>query len=165
MTASKMYLILIFITILSIHGFCQDGHLIDKPDIPKYQSEITLLDSATYLFKAGDFYISGQPNDSILIALKKQDLKLIINIRTVEEIEKHVSSGKPAMLYFSSQPAALDSVDSEQYSQLKSFKESCQSRGLYESYDSHSGFRDKIYRQLQLKLNTLNFHRYHKHLD
>jgi hypothetical protein len=72
---------------------------------------------------------------------------------TVEEIEKHLSSGKPAMLYFSSQPAALDSVDTEQYSQLKVFKESCQSRGLYESYDSHSGFRDKFYRQLQLKLN------------
>lgn len=72
---------------------------------------------------------------------------------TVEEIEKHMASGKPTMLYFSSQPAVLDSVDTEQYSQLKTFKESCQSRGLYESYDSHSGFRDKFYRQLQLKLN------------
>ncbi|MBU1138816.1 MAG: DUF4062 domain-containing protein [Proteobacteria bacterium] len=72
---------------------------------------------------------------------------------TVEEIEKHISSEKPAMLYFSSQPAALDSVDTEQYSQLKDFKKSCQSRGLYESYDSHSGFRNKFYRQLQLKLN------------
>ncbi|WP_040242994.1 DUF4062 domain-containing protein [Chromohalobacter japonicus] len=72
---------------------------------------------------------------------------------TVEEIEKHMSLGKPTMLYFSSQPAALDDVDNEQYSQLKQFKKSCQSRGLYESYDSHSGFRDKFYRQLQLKIN------------
>jgi len=72
---------------------------------------------------------------------------------TVEEIEKHISLGKPAMLYFSSQPAVFDDVDSEQYTQLKGFKKSCQSRGLYESYDSHSGFRNKFYRQLQLKLN------------
>lgn len=72
---------------------------------------------------------------------------------TVEEIEKHMSLGRPTMLYFSSQPAALDDVDNEQYSQLKYFKKACQSRGLYESYDNHSGFRDKFYRQLQLKLN------------
>ncbi|MCB1582304.1 MAG: DUF4062 domain-containing protein [Xanthomonadales bacterium] len=72
---------------------------------------------------------------------------------TVQEIEKHISLERPAMLYFSSQPAALDDVDNEQYSQLKDFKKACQSRGLYESYDSHSGFRDKFYRQLQLKLN------------
>ncbi|WP_411360358.1 hypothetical protein [Pseudidiomarina salilacus] len=72
---------------------------------------------------------------------------------TVEEIEEHIKSGKPAMLYFSSQPVALDTVDHEQYSQLKKFKESCQNRSLYESYDSRSSFKDKFYRQLQLKLN------------
>ena len=72
---------------------------------------------------------------------------------TVEEIEKHVNSGKPAMLYFSSQPVAMDTVDLEQVAKLKTFKESCQGRGLYESYDSHSDFKEKFYRQLQLKLN------------
>jgi hypothetical protein len=72
---------------------------------------------------------------------------------TVEEIEKHVESGKPAMLYFSSQPVAMDTVDLEQVARLKSFKESCRDRGLYESYDSHSHFKDKFYRHLQLKLN------------
>lgn len=72
---------------------------------------------------------------------------------TIEEIEEHIKSGKPAMLYFSSQPVALDAVDQEQYSQLKNFKESCQNRSLYESYDSRSSFKDKLYRQLQLKLN------------
>lgn len=72
---------------------------------------------------------------------------------TVEEIERHIASGKPAMLYFSSQPAVLDSVDQEQYSQLKSFKQSCTNKGLYEGYDSLSEFRDKFYRQLQIKLN------------
>lgn len=72
---------------------------------------------------------------------------------TVEEIEKHVNAGKPVMLYFSGQPAHLDSVDPEQYAKLKEFKSSCKSRGLFESYDSHSDFQEKFYRHLQLKLN------------
>lgn len=72
---------------------------------------------------------------------------------TVEEIEEHISSGKPAMLYFSSQPVAMDTVDLEQIQKLKAFKQSCQSRGLYEGYDSHAEFKEKFYRHLQLKLN------------
>lgn len=72
---------------------------------------------------------------------------------TVEEIEKHIKSEKPAMLYFSSQPVAMDTVDIEQIQELKKFKESCQSRSLYESYDSHADFKEKFYRHLQLKLN------------
>jgi hypothetical protein len=72
---------------------------------------------------------------------------------TVEEIEKHIESGKPAMLYFSVQPVVMESVDLEQYKELQAFKKSCQSRGLYESYDSHTDFKDKFYRHLQLKVN------------
>jgi hypothetical protein len=72
---------------------------------------------------------------------------------TVEEIEEHISANKPAMLYFSSQPVVLDTVDMDQVNRLKLFKASCQSRGLYETYDSHSEFKDKFYRQLQLKVN------------
>lgn len=72
---------------------------------------------------------------------------------TVEEIEKHIESNKPVMLYFSSQPVAMDTVDLTQVSKLKEFKTSCQSRGLYEEYDSHANFKDKFYRHLQLKLN------------
>lgn len=72
---------------------------------------------------------------------------------TVEEIEEHVTSGKPAMLYFSSQPVAMDTVDLDQIQKLKAFKQSCQSRGLYEGYDSHAEFKEKFYRHLQLKVN------------
>ena len=72
---------------------------------------------------------------------------------TVEEIEKHIETGKPAMLYFSSQPVAMDTVDLDQVAKLKSFKESCRRRALYESYDSHSDFKTKFYRHLQLKVN------------
>ena len=72
---------------------------------------------------------------------------------TVEEIEEHISAGKPAMLYFSSQPVVLDTVDMDQVQKLKAFKASCQSRGLLETYDSHGEFKEKFYRQLQLKVN------------
>lgn len=72
---------------------------------------------------------------------------------TVEEIEEHIASSKPAMLYFSSQPVAMDTVDLEQIQRLKAFKQSCQSRGLYEGYDSHADFKEKFYRHLQLKVN------------
>lgn len=72
---------------------------------------------------------------------------------TVEEIEEHIASGKPAMLYFSSQPVAMDTVDIDQIQKLKAFKQSCQSRGLYEGYDSHAEFKEKFYRHLQLKVN------------
>lgn len=73
---------------------------------------------------------------------------------TVEEIEKHIKSGKLTMLYFSSSPVVLDSVDQNQYNELKQFKESCKARSLYESYDDLIDFKDKFYRHLQLKLNT-----------
>lgn len=76
---------------------------------------------------------------------------------TVEEIEKHIRVEKPTMLYFSSQPVVMDTVDLEQFSELKKFKESCKSRGLYEGYDSHSDFKGKFYRHLQLKINDHPF--------
>lgn len=41
---------------------------------------------------------------------------------TVEEIEKHIAADKPAMLYFSSQPVVMDTVDPDQYSELSKFK-------------------------------------------
>jgi len=72
---------------------------------------------------------------------------------TVEELEKHIQSGKPAMLYFSSQPVAMDTVDLDQAAAVKKFKTDCQRRGLYESYDSLSDFRTNLYRHLQLKVN------------
>ncbi len=72
---------------------------------------------------------------------------------TVEEIEKHVTSGKPAMLYFYGQPVEEGSVDEEQYSKLKEFRESCQKKGLYSTYDSHSDFKEKFYHHLQIKVN------------
>src|SRR5215216_1219168 len=72
---------------------------------------------------------------------------------SVEEIEKHIKLGKPTMLYFSNKPVHPDSIDQEQYSRLKAFKLSCQTRGLYETYDELNEFRQEFFRQLQLKIN------------
>lgn len=71
---------------------------------------------------------------------------------TVEEIEKHIAAGKPAMIYFSSAPVRPDSVDGEQYKALQEFKKACQDRGLVETYETTSEFRDKFSRQLSTLL-------------
>lgn len=67
---------------------------------------------------------------------------------TVEEIEEHLEAGKPAMIYFSSTPVRLDSVDEDQFQALKRFKEELRQKGLIATYESHSDFHDKFSRQL-----------------
>ena len=73
---------------------------------------------------------------------------------TVEEIEKHISAGKPAMLYFSSAPVRHESVDQSQYEKLNKFKKKCQKSGLIVTYDNLSEFKERLYRQLVITLNT-----------
>jgi hypothetical protein len=65
---------------------------------------------------------------------------------TVEEIERHIASGKPAMLYFSAAPVRLDSVEDGQYSALRKFRSQCEKHGIIEEYGSVSEFRDKFAR-------------------
>ncbi len=72
---------------------------------------------------------------------------------TVEEIEEHVAAGKPAMIYFSSRPVELDSVDLDQYGQVKEIRKKWQQQGLIETYDTADQFRQKLSKQLQLCLN------------
>jgi hypothetical protein len=73
---------------------------------------------------------------------------------TVEEIDEHIKSGKPAMIYFSSKPVALESVDIEQYNAVKAFKEQCKEQGLIQEFDNVIDFREKFSHQLQVCLNT-----------
>lgn len=75
----------------------------------------------------------------------------------VEEIEEHVAAGKPTMLYFSTAPVSLDAIDGAQYAGLKTFRESCQSRGLYETYANVEEFRRDLSRQLQIRMNEAPF--------
>lgn len=71
---------------------------------------------------------------------------------TVEEIQRHVKSGKPAMVYFSSAPAAPDTVDPAQYAALKEFREWCKSQGLIEFFDHGLDLQTKLRRQLQIAI-------------
>jgi hypothetical protein len=72
---------------------------------------------------------------------------------TVEEIEEHIAAGKPVMLYFSGKPVDPESVEADQYKQLKEFKAVCYKRGLVESFLDETEFKDKFTRQLQIRLN------------
>lgn len=71
---------------------------------------------------------------------------------TVEEIQRHVKSGKPAMVYFSSAPASLDTVDPDQYAALKDFREWCKSQGLIEFFDHGLDLQTKLRRHLQITI-------------
>lgn len=71
---------------------------------------------------------------------------------TAEEIERHVAAGKPAMVYFSIRPVALDSVDPNQYAALQQFKKWCQTKGLIETFENIPDFQAKFTRHLQLTL-------------
>lgn len=73
---------------------------------------------------------------------------------TVEEIQEHLSAGKPAMIYFSSKPAAPDTFDPEQYLQLKAFKAWCKSQGLIEEFENVDQFRAKLSKHLPLCLSN-----------
>lgn len=72
---------------------------------------------------------------------------------TIEEIETHIDSGKPAMLYFSNQLGDSGNFEAEQYTELMKWQKYYKSRGLCESYDSDSDFKGKFSRQLQIKVN------------
>jgi hypothetical protein len=76
---------------------------------------------------------------------------------TVEEIDRHLQLGRPAMVYFSSAPVRLDSIDEEQYSALKEFRKDCAGRGLVETYDTPLDFRQKFTRQLGVQINTHDY--------
>jgi hypothetical protein len=72
---------------------------------------------------------------------------------TVDEIKRHVAAGKPALIYFSSQPVAPESIDQKQYSALTTFREWCKSQGLVETFSEENDFREKLRRQIQIALN------------
>lgn len=50
---------------------------------------------------------------------------------TEEEIEEHLASGKPAMVYFSVGPIDRNDLDLEQLQRLNAFKNTVKSRGIY----------------------------------
>ena len=73
---------------------------------------------------------------------------------TVEEVEKHVASGKPVMLYFSTQLGHSDDFDGEQYAKLEKLKKDYKNRGLCGTYEKHSELSEKFYHHLALTVNN-----------
>lgn len=67
---------------------------------------------------------------------------------TVEEIEQFVSSGRRAMLYFSSKPVAPDRIDHQQMTGVRAFQEKCRPMGLIDGYDSLADLKEKLWRHL-----------------
>jgi hypothetical protein len=68
---------------------------------------------------------------------------------TVEEINRHVTAGKPAMVYFSSAPVSLvDDEQIEQYRAVKQFEKALQTSGLIFTFDSPTKFRELFARNL-----------------
>jgi hypothetical protein len=73
---------------------------------------------------------------------------------SVEEIEEHINSGKPTMLYFSNKPVVPSSIDGLQYTAVNKLKKEYQSKGLTEDFESLDDFKNKFQRHLSMKLNT-----------
>lgn len=73
---------------------------------------------------------------------------------TVEEIREHIQAGKPAMVYFSSTPVALETVDIDQYQAVQRFKSECESLGLVEKFQHADEFRAKFSKHLPLTLSN-----------
>ena len=77
---------------------------------------------------------------------------------TVEEVREHLSANKPAMLYFSTAPTTLASVDQEQYNALSRFKDSIRDMGIFEEYASTGSFEHTFRRQLAQTINGILSH-------
>ncbi len=74
---------------------------------------------------------------------------------TVEEIERAANNGKPVMLYFSQARQEPDSIELEQLAKLRDFKRRTLPNALIETYSSHIEFKDKLTRQLEIRLREL----------
>lgn len=74
---------------------------------------------------------------------------------TVEEIEEFLKAGKRVLLYFSSVPIVLDSVDAEQYKKLQEFKKGCQKEGLVFEYESIGDLREQLQRHITSTIDSL----------
>lgn len=74
---------------------------------------------------------------------------------TAEEIERVGAAGKHVMLYFSRAMVDPEQLDIAEYQRLKNFKVKTYPRGLLEHYGSITEFREKLTRQLSMKILAL----------
>lgn len=74
---------------------------------------------------------------------------------TVEEIKRVSKAGKPVMLYFSKRGKDPSLIDLEQLQSLNKFKSEVYKTALVENFNSIAEFRDKLSRQLEMKIREL----------
>lgn len=74
---------------------------------------------------------------------------------TVEEIKRVSKAGKPIMLYFSKRGKDPSQIDIKQLDSLIKFKEEVYKVALVENYISIVDFRDKLSRQIEMKIREL----------
>jgi hypothetical protein len=74
---------------------------------------------------------------------------------TVEEIKRVAKAGKPVMLYFSKRGKDPSLIDLKQLEELNLFKKEVYTTALVENFNSQVDFRDKLSRQLQMKIREL----------
>jgi hypothetical protein len=75
---------------------------------------------------------------------------------TVEEINRFVAAGKPAMLYFSRRKVAKDKVDPKQMAKLKRFQAATYRNALVGSFSSSSELKRALLRDLTRQLRMLH---------
>jgi len=69
---------------------------------------------------------------------------------TVEEIDRIIAAGKPAMLYFSSRPIDPNKIDLEQHKKLRTFKSTTYKNALLGSFKSLADLRRHLLRDLSM---------------
>ncbi len=75
---------------------------------------------------------------------------------TVEEIDRFVANGKPAMLYFSGRKISKSLLDSKQSAKLKSFKAKTYKKALVGSFATVAGLRQLLLRDLTRQVRALH---------
>lgn len=74
---------------------------------------------------------------------------------TIEEIKRVSKAGKPIMLYFSKRGKDPSQIDIKQLESLTKFKDEVYKVALVENYNSIVDFRDKVSRQIEMKIREL----------
>lgn len=74
---------------------------------------------------------------------------------TIEEIKRVSKAGKPVMLYFSKRGKDPSLIEIRQLELLTKFKEDIYKVALVENYNSIVDFRDKVSRQIEMKIREL----------
>ena len=67
---------------------------------------------------------------------------------TVEEIDRFVQSGRPALVYFSNRPADPTRIETDQLLALRAFKQQVQGKGIVGEFRELSELRDKVERHV-----------------